>query len=581
MKSSAKVFEEGLASSKSYRFPPRELDYDMPMRSKHSPPPNKVSLLTLSDHIETVFADEDSEELSQKSVSTNALLSVETNAQRTGIASCTERPCIVFGVRGNNTSRLDPDSRDDAADDVIDALSRKCIKSTNDSSESITLGNGSRVVSSDVYRIIDGPEEDPDSRGDTTVSIDNACDRESSGSRGEPEMPSIACGMPTTSKSDVGSSIWRDGSSGDMTKTGVITNLSPDEPFFSCAFDDIVNIVATKNEAPTSLERVMGIALPEKLRDYKTGANSGQSKFVRGFNYWEYPCLELKVGHPVNASYDSTDYIANSTLFPNCDERIMNDSNLSREVEHDSADAKYGELLVVEDGKNDELNLLVVETAVSCQLLKSNEHINSIGENDEYDRNQSSFYAATIDKIFMDSDLNDNMAQLIRSQANMMCDKAVVTDFEQQLDINTAVAAVNTTNSAEHSEDVNKCGDVTTDAKRFPTGFLEELVERATGLMAPSKTGKSNEASKVGQLPSRFSANTADFTTSVAMRASEVEGWKASPDRLHGGESSTQLTHSVTNTPKIMLIPLPQSSRSTPGSSFTGETIDEFLSDYW
>ena len=111
--------------------------------------------------------------------------------------------------------------------------------------------------------------------------------------------------------------------------------------------------------------------------------------------------------------------------------------------------------------------------------------------------------------------------------------------------------------------------------------LTREACERATGLMTPSKTGQGDEASEADQLPSGYLANTADFACSVAMRSSEVGCQEALPDLLHGGESSTQLTHSVTNTPKIMLTPLPRSSRSTPGSSFTGETNNAFLSDYW
>ena len=181
-------------------------------------------------------------------------------------------------------------------------------------------------------------------------------------------------------------------------------------------------------------------------------------------------------------------------------------------------------------------------------------------------------------------------------------------DVKEEVEVNTAqesgvsaeFATVNVGNSAvtfdqillgDKSQEIDGevRGSVTTELDRFPVGFLEELVERTTGLKAPSKTAKSDDFSSMlarralevaGQLPLRYAAKRDDFASSLAKSFSKVETWRVSPDRAHV-KGSTRLTQAGTKTPKSVVLTPCQSSRSTPGSSHTGETSDGFLSDYW
>jgi len=622
--SSVKVFGEGPAANngiasivrgyaprEAYRLP-GELDFDTPMRSALSPPPNNVSLLSLSRHIETAFADDDSDVLSQNSgYSTNASFTTDTLVKRPRVVS-PDVSCIVDGDAG----RLNTDSFDDVVDDDSEAPSRKSIEATNASSTAGNLANGSIVVSPDVSCIIDGAKEDDagdaggldsNSCGDVTSSIENDRHRGSPGSCGEPEVSSIVRCLPNASKSEMCVSIWRDTSSGDVTRTGAPTNLSS---------DDIVKNSASKSKYSTSPERSMGTALSQNFSHSETGVASSPLKFVHNFNSGEYPCLELKLGYPVNISYDSTELNAANIRGQDSedhDARIFNDKDLSMEVEKDSSNAKYGELLVIEEGKHDEIDVPAVGTAVSCQLLsRLNVRIDSFGE--KPDKSESPLFAATVDTDGDDS--GDNLAleidetpnpTNIHAHAEMIFHKVV----EDKVDANLAqestviadIVAVNVANAAvasgqiqvdNMSREIDKTvrGGVKTKGDRFPIGFLEELVERATGLKAPRKTAKRSDFSSMvarralevaRQLPSSFAAKSDDFASSLAKRVLEVETWRASPDRGHA-RGGTQLAQSQTKTPKSKLLtPLPpcQSSRSTPGSSRTGEATEDFLSDYW
>ena len=623
--SSVKVFGEGpdanngiasivrgYAPREAYRLP-GELDFDTPMRSAHSPPPNNVSLMRLSRHIETAFADDDSDVLSQNSgYSTNASFTADTLAKRPRVVS-PDVSCIVDGDAG----RLNTDSFDDVVDDDSEAPSRKSIEATNASSTAGNLANGSIVVSPDVSCIIDGAKEDDagdaggldsSSCGDVTASIENDRNRGSPGSRGEPEVSSIVRCLPNASKSELCVSIWRDTSSGDVTRTGAPTNLSSDV--------DIVKNSASKSTYITSPERSTGTALSQNFSHRETGVASSPSKFVYNFNCGESPCLELKLGYPVNTSYDSTELNAANIRgqdSDNHDARIFNDKNLSIEVEKDSSNAKYGELLVIEEGKHDEIDVPAVGTAVSRQLLsRLNVRIDSFGE--KPDKSESSLFAATVDTDGDDS--GDNLAleidetpnpTNIHAQAEMMFHKVVEdkvdANLAQESNVITDMAAVNVASAAvasgqiqvdNMSREIDKKmrGGVKTKGDRFPIGFLEELVERATGLKAPHKTAKRSDFSSMvarralevaRQLPSSFAAKSDDFASSLAKRVLEAETWRASPDRAHA-RGGTQVAQSRTKTPKSKLLtPLPscQSSRSTPGSSHTGEATEDFLSDYW
>ena len=616
--SSVKVFEEGPAAKKgiasiirgyapreAYRLP-RELDFDTPMRSAHSPPPNNVSLLTLSRHIETAFADDDSDVLSQNSgFSTNTSFAADTLAKRSRVVS-PDVSCIVDGAK-DYAGRLNTNSFDDAVDDDGEAPSRKSIESTNASSTAGKLANGSIVVSPDVSCIIDGAKEvdagglDSNSCGDATASIDNDRNRGSPGSCGDPEVSSIVRCLPNALKSEMCVSIWRDTSSGDVTGTGAPTNLSSDV--------DIVKNSASKSTDSSSPERSTGTALSQKFSHRETGVASSPSKFVHNFNCGESPCLELKLGYPVNTSYDSTVIAANirGQDSEDHDARIFNDKNLSMEVEKDSSNAEYGELLVIEDGKPDEMDVPAVGTAVPGQLL-SRLNVRMVSFGKKSDKSESSLSAATVDadgddsgdNLVLEIDETSNPTK-IHAQAEIMFHKVVEdkvgANLTQESNVITDMAAVNVANAAvasgqiqvdDMSREIDKkvCGGVNTKSGRFPIGFLEELVERATGLKAPSKTAKRSDFSSMvarralelaGQLPSSFAAN------SLAKRISEVETWRATPDRVHA-RGGTQLAQSQTKTPKKKLLaplPLCQSSGSTPGSSRTGEATEDFLSDYW
>ncbi|KAL3763308.1 hypothetical protein ACHAW5_007700 [Stephanodiscus triporus] len=605
--SSPKIFEKGsaaksIASIVQGRAPieahrlPRELDFDTLMRSSYSPPPKNVNILQLSRRIELTASDDASDALSQKSDhSKNASSKVGKLIKESRVVS-PDVSCIVDGTKETYAGWLDSDSCDNVVDDYSEALSRKSVKSRNDSSPAGTLAKEPKVVSPDLSCVIDRAKEgdegglDSDLIGDVTASIESADNRGSPDSCVEPEVSSI-----------MGWSIWRDTSSGDVTKTGAPTNLLSNSP------DDIIKDAVSKSKAPASPERVAGTESSKKLSNRETGATSSPSKCVRNFP----PCLELKLGYPVNTSYDY-DLYADDTRgrdFANRNARIINDVNLSMEVEKDSANAKYGELLVMED----KLDVPVVDTAVSGQLvIRSNARIKSLGEDGcESDKNRSSPSAATVDKVVDDSsdDLvikreNKPNPETMYTKADAMFHMNVKEEVElntaQESGVSAEFATVKVENSAVTFDQIrlgNKSqeidgvvrGSVTSEVDRFPVGFLEELVERTTGFKAPSKTAKSDDFSSMlarralevaGQLPLRYAAKRDDFASSLAKSISKVETWRVSPNRAHV-KGSIRLTKAGAKTPKgVVLIPC-QSSRSTPGSSHTGETSDGFLSDYW
>lgn len=175
----------------------------------------------------------------------------------------------------------------------------------------------------------------------------------------------------------------------------------------------------------------------------------------------------LQLGSPVNDSYIGEDH--NSINYN--DARMVNDSSLSIEVDNDSANVEYGELLDDKYSQLDKLDLLTVSSAkietrsaVKIQsVIRGSSVRNVIGS----PKGLSSSFVAYDDEVFDDEVFDD-----------LICD-----DYDQVLECKSGFVAtaevtdvtIITDNKESKNIDEKKLKNVT----RFPAGFLEELATTA------------------------------------------------------------------------------------------------------
>ena len=189
----------------------------------------------------------------------------------------------------------------------------------------------------------------------------------------------------------------------------------------------------------------------------------------------------LQSGYPVNESY----VLADSNSINNNDARTVGDSSLSMEVENDSTNVEYGELLDDEYSQLNKLDLLTVSPAKieirSAVKIQSAFRGSSVRKVIGSPKGLSSSFVAYDDKVFDDSSHND---------------------FDKELEDESGfVATANVANATlifDNDESKEKKLKVVT---RFPAGFLEELANRTTANKGSDNTKIEDLASS---LPSQL-----------------------------------------------------------------------------
>jgi hypothetical protein len=227
----------------------------------------------------------------------------------------------------------------------------------------------------------------------------------------------------------------------------------------------------------------------------------------------------LQLGYPVNESY----VVADSNSINNNDARTVNDSSLSMEVENESANVGYGELLDDEYSQLDKLDLLTVSSAkieirsaVKIQSAFRGSYVRKVIGSP---KGLSSSFVAYDDEVF------DDISQ---------------PDFDKELEgesgfVATANVAATLTFDNDESKNIEekKLKVVT----RFPAALLEELANRTTAAKGSDNTVI---------LSQRFLGKSEDLASSL-------------PSQLHRRITPT----------------------NAPENPPTGENSEDFLSDYW
>eukprot|EP00579_Thalassiosira_antarctica_P010683 CAMPEP_0201910888 /NCGR_PEP_ID=MMETSP0903-20130614/2077_1 /ASSEMBLY_ACC=CAM_ASM_000552 /TAXON_ID=420261 /ORGANISM="Thalassiosira antarctica, Strain CCMP982" /LENGTH=1124 /DNA_ID=CAMNT_0048445565 /DNA_START=41 /DNA_END=3412 /DNA_ORIENTATION=- len=556
---------------------PRELNFDTPIRSTFSPPPNSVSIIRLSNLFEcsTLF-DEDSEGLSHNSqYATSAR--AEPQAKETGPK---EEESVAISDTSDEASTVRQPDEPDSCCDVTSPVDIAC-------------GEGSCSSSDQPKDSHNDPDNALEPEAIGTATLDTSL---------KPEESTIETEAPKILSIDLSSLSTP---SDDITEDFSVGSEAP--PTSECAPDALVS------QEPNAIETEARKVLSDVESSFSTTSDDTEEDFL--VKSEEPPASEEEVE---TESLDASIAQNLSTFAEALKNQINEVATSLQEASAHATIAQKGNL-VANQIQTEASHHDIVEEAVETE---SGDSLSTISDDLEEDFEANDETPPTPERISTHTDVEreseasgqiqvdtrtyEVVVEVVESESGaeteaLSTPEKASTFTDSQQEVNAVVSGQIQTDKEHHEvvkeKEVETEGDgkinsppkITTKMERSPFGFYEELVERIAGTStrAPSPTASTSDFStmlaqrafdvETGRLTSVTVAKGNDFASSLAKRAAEVETtWRASP-----GRASEKVDNSAKSPKRKILTPAGQSSKPTPESTNTGSSSGEFLSDYW